>query len=53
MGVGVRVGEESPEEGFVNVWHGGRSEASGFLGHIRVLLSSEREMFGNEDDRPA
>lgn len=49
----MRVGEESSEEGFVNVWHGGRSEGSGVRGQIRVLLSEEREMFGNEEERPA
>ena len=49
----MRVGEESSEEGFVNVWQDGRTEGSGVRGHIRVLLSEDRVMFGNEEDRPA
>jgi hypothetical protein len=56
MGVGVSVGDESGE-GFVNVLQGwccgGRSSGSGVWGQIRVLLSSEREMFGNEEEGPA
>jgi hypothetical protein len=53
MGTRVRVGEESSDEGLVNVWHGGRVKGSGVRGQIRVLLSSEREIFGNEEARPA
>jgi hypothetical protein len=55
MGVGVSVGNESGE-GFVNVlqgWCCGWSSRSGVRGQIRVLLSSERVIFGNEEDRPA
>jgi hypothetical protein len=54
MGVGVSVGEESGE-GFVNVLQGcgWLGVSSGVRGQIRVLLSSERDMFGNEEANPA
>ena len=52
--MGLSVGDESSVEGFVNVLQGwsweGRSSRSE---HIGVLLSSAREMFGNEEDGPA
>lgn len=54
MGVGERAGEEESVEGFVNVLQGwGCDSWSSRSDQIGVLLSSAREMFGNEEAKPA
>jgi hypothetical protein len=58
MGVSDSVVVDESEEGFVNVLQGwgvvcGGSQGSGMGWQRRVLLSSAREMLGNEEARPA